>query len=265
MNLIEAFVPQDHPLRGIDRFLDLSDVRPLLSPFYSLHGRPSIDPELMIRMLLLGYCMGNRSVRRLCQEVNVNLAYRWNCRLDLADPVPDYSTFSKNRHDRCRESGLFRQLFDAVLQRCMDDGLVGGHSFDVDASLIPANANQMRGTDGKKGLPSDLTSRAVDEDTETLDHVALGAATKVIHKYISSVDPAARWTGADGVPILCLFYQLLGGFGQCGHWDVEPTAPMRPAEARAGRDMIDRIQDRFGIKPDKLLGDTGYGSAEMLG
>ena len=95
---IEGFVPLDHPVRGIDRFLDLSDVRPLLAPFYRSGGRPSIDPELMIRMLLLGYCMGIQSERRLCDEVHVNLAYRWFCRLDLTDAVPDHSTFSKNRH-----------------------------------------------------------------------------------------------------------------------------------------------------------------------
>jgi transposase len=125
---IEGFVPLDHPVRGIDRFLDLSHVRPLPAPFYSSGGRPSIDPELMIRMLLLGYCMGIRSERRLCEEVHVNLAYRWFCRLDLTDAVPDHSTFSKNRHGRFRESGLFRHLFETVLQRCMDEGLVGGHN-----------------------------------------------------------------------------------------------------------------------------------------
>jgi len=194
---IEGFVPLDHPVRGIDRFLDLSHVRPLLAPFYSSGGRPSTDPELMIRMLLLGYCMGIRSERRLCEEVHVNLAYRWFCRLDLTDAVPDHSTFSKNRHGRFRESGLFRHLFETVLQRCMDEGLVGGHSFGVDASLIPANANQTRGIDGKEGLPPDLTSRAVDEYLETLDDAAFGAATDAIPKYVSPVDPAARWTGAD--------------------------------------------------------------------
>ena len=200
---IEGFVPQDHPVHGIDRFLDLTDVRPLLAPYYSAHGRPSIDPELMIWMLLLCYCMGTRSERRLCEEVHVNLAYRWFCRLDLADPVPDHSTFSKTRHGRFRQSGLFRHMFEVVLQRCIDEGLVGGHSFGVDASLIPANAPQTRGIDSKEGLPSDLTSRAVDEYLETLDDVAFGSATKVVPKYISPADPAARWTGLTEVrPIL---------------------------------------------------------------
>jgi transposase len=94
---LERHVPPDHLLRSIDRFVDLSDIREHLRPFYSETGRPSIDPELMIRMLIIGYCMGIRSERRLCEEVHLNLAYRWFCRLGLDGEVPDHSTFSKNR------------------------------------------------------------------------------------------------------------------------------------------------------------------------
>ena len=263
---IEDFVPQDHLMRGIDRFLDLTDVRPLLAPFYSSHGRPSIDPELMIRMLLLGYCMGIRSERRLCEEVHVNLAYRWFCRLDLADAVPDHSTFSKNRHGRFRESGLFRHLFETVLERCIDEGLVGGESFGVDASLIPANANQTRGIESKEGLPPDLTARVVDEYLEMLDDAAFGASTKVVPKYISPVDPAARWTGADGgAAFFAYSTNYMVDLDNAVIVDVEPSVPIRTAEAFAARRMIDRITNRFAMTPDKLVGDTGYGSAEMLG
>lgn len=263
---IEDFVPQDHLMRGIDRFLDLTDVRRLLAPFYSSHGRPSIDPELMIRMLLLGYCMGIRSERRLCEEVHVNLAYRWFCRLDLADAVPDHSTFSKNRHGRFRESGLFRHLFEIVLQRCIDEGLVGGHSFGVDASLIPANANQTRGIESKEGLPPELTARVIDEYLETLDDAAFGGSTKVVPKYISPVDPAARWTGADGgAAFFAYSTNYMVDLDNAVIVDVEPSVPIRTAEAFAARRMIDRIADRFDMAPDKLVGDTGYGSAEMLG
>jgi transposase len=263
---IEEFVPQDHPMRGIDRFLDLTEVRPMLAPYYSSHGRPSIDPELMIRMLLLGYCMGIRSERRLCEEIHVNLAYRWFCKLDLADPVPDHSSFSKNRHGRFRESGLFRHLFETVLQRCMDEGLVGGHSFGVDASLIPANANQTRGIDSKEGLPPELTSRVLDEYLETLDDAAFGGSTKVVPKYISPVDPAARWTGADGgAAFFAYSTNYMVDLDNAVIVDVEPSVPIRTAEAFAARRMIDRVTDRFDMTPDKLVGDTGYGSAEMLG
>ena len=123
---LEDHVPGDHLLRSINRFVDLGDMRSHLRPFYSDIGRPSVDPELMVRMLLIGYIMGIRSERRLCDEVHVNLAYRWFCRLDLGDPVPDQSTFSKNRHGRFRESDLFRQLFESVVARCIKEGVVGG-------------------------------------------------------------------------------------------------------------------------------------------
>ena len=111
---LDSHVSPDHLLRGIDRFLDLSDLRRHLASFYSHTGRPSIDPELMVRMLLIGYCFGIRSERRLCEEVHLNLAYRWFCRLGLEDAVPDHSSFSKNRHGRFRDSDAFRQLFEGL-------------------------------------------------------------------------------------------------------------------------------------------------------
>src|SRR5690242_4198102 len=138
---LERHVPADHLLRSIDRFVELGEVRQELAPFYSSIGRPSINPELMIRMLIVGYCYGIRSERRLCEEVHLNLAYRWFCRLGLEDAVPDHSTFSKNRHGRFRESGVFRWVFDEVVRRCMAAGLVKGEGFAVDASLIAANAS----------------------------------------------------------------------------------------------------------------------------
>ena len=153
---LERHVPVDHLLRSIDRFVELGELRRELAGFYSAIGRPSIAPELMIRMLLVGYCFGIRSERRLCEEVHLNLAYRWFCRLGLNGEVPDHSTFSKNRHGRFRESDLLRRLFETILRRCIDQGLVGGESFAVDASLIKADANRQNGIEGEKGLPPKL-------------------------------------------------------------------------------------------------------------
>ena len=143
---LEDHVPKDHLLRGIDRFLDLSELRGQLAPFYSHTGRPSIDPVLMIRMLVIGYSFGIRSERRLCEEVHLNLAYRWFCRLGLSEAVPDHSTFSKNRHGRFRQSDAFRIVFETVLRRCMAEGLVRGEGFAIDASVIKADANLVMGS-----------------------------------------------------------------------------------------------------------------------
>ena len=147
---LERHVPAEHLLRSVDRFVDLDGVRCELAPFYSEVGRPSVDPELMIRMLIVGYCFGIRSERRLCEEVHLNLAYRWFCRLGLEDPVPDHSTFSKNRHGRFRDSDTLRFVFEQVLERCVREGLVGGEGFAIDASLVNADANRQRGVPGDK-------------------------------------------------------------------------------------------------------------------
>src|SRR5438477_1182971 len=193
---LERHVPVDHLLRSIDRFVDLSGVRAHLRPFYSEIGRPSIAPELMIRMLLVGYCFGIRSERRLCEEVHLNLAYRWFCRLGLEGDVPDHSTFSKNRHGRFRDSDLLRRLFETVLQRCIEEGLVGGEGFAVDASLIQADASDRNRVEGAAGLPPDAAGRAVEQYLAVLDDAVFGAATEVTPKFIAPADPAARWTAA---------------------------------------------------------------------
>src|SRR6516164_60829 len=190
---LEDWVPSDHLLRKIDAVLDLSSLRHELVPFYSHTGRPSVDPELMLRMLLVGYCYGLRSERRLCDETHLNLAYRWFCRLGLEGAVPDHSTFSKNRHGRFRDSDLLRRLFESVLQRCITEGLVGGEGFAVDASLIQADASDRNRVEGAAGLPPDAAGRAVEEYLATLDDAAFGAATEVTPKFIAPADPATWW------------------------------------------------------------------------
>src|SRR3954467_38382 len=189
---LERHVPADHMLRAIDGFVDLEGVRAHLATFYSPTGRPSIAPELLIRMLIVGYCFGIRSERRLCQEIHLNLSHRWFCRLGLDGDVPDHSTFSKNRHGRFRDSDVLRHVFETVVRRCMAEGLVGGEGFAVDASLIKADANRQSGVRGAEGLDPIRSRRAVREYLAVLDDAAFGAATSVTPKYFAPVDPAAR-------------------------------------------------------------------------
>jgi len=261
---LERHVPSDHMLRSIDRFVDLSGVRAHLEPYYSAMGRPSIDPELMIRMLLVGYCFGIRSERRLCEEVHLNLAYRWFCRLGLDSEVPDHSTFSKNRHGRFRDSDLLRQVFETVVARCMAEGLVGGEGFAVDASVITADAHRQRGVTGTGALdPS--SNRAVTEYLAVLNDAAFGGATPVEPKFVSPTDPAARWTAASGGPAFYAYSDnYLIDLKHAVIMDVQATTAVRQAEVTAARTMIARTAERFDARPTRLAADTGYGSAEML-
>jgi IS5 family transposase len=220
----------------------------------------------MIRMLLVGYCFGIRSERRLCEEVHLNLAYRWFCRLGLDGDVPDHSTFSKNRHGRFRESDLLRRVFEAVLRRCMDEGLVGGENFAVDASLIRADANRQKGIEGDKWVAPQAANHAAQEYLAVLDDAAFGAATEVTPKFISPADPAARWTGAHGGQAFFAYStNYLIDTDNAIIMDVEATTAIRQAEVLAAKRMIERTMESLALRPRRLLGDSAYGSAEMLG
>ena len=272
---LDDHIPSNHLLRGVDRFLDLNQLREHLSPFYSHTGRPSIDPELMVRMLIVGYCFGIRSERRLCEEVHLNLAYRWFCRLGLEDQVPDHSTFSKNRHGRFRDSDTLRHVFESVLRRCMSEGLIGGEGFAVDASVIKADASRARGMDGDAPLDwsqGDAPTRAVREYLEALEANAAEendtpSPTKSAAppRRVSPTDPAARWTAAPGGPAFYAYstnylIDLRAGIIM----DVEATPAYRSQEVESTKTMIDRVEQRLHLKPQRLVGDTAYGTGALL-
>jgi transposase len=259
---LEKHIPEDHLLRQIDQFLDFDPVRVHLDPFYSHTGRPSIDPELMIRMLLIGYCYGIRSERRLCDEIRYNLAYRWFCRLGLEDEVPDHSTFSKNRHGRFREADLLRLVFDTVVQRCNDEGLIKGEGFATDASYIKADASRQRMVDGPVDWQPDPTqSRAV---REYLDALESDPSARRPQKKVSTTDPMAQWAGDKGPGQFYYSNNYLIDIEHNVIVDVESTPSHRIAEVTSTRTMVDRVEENLDIKPDRLIADTAYGSAAML-
>ena len=261
-------VPEDHLVRKIDAALDLSWLRSELAPYYSSTGRPSIDPELMIRMLVVGYVFAIRSERLICREVQVNLAYRWFCKLGIEDTIPDHSAFSRARHERFRQGHVFRRVFERVVEACIAADLVGGDGFAVDASLIQADANKQRsiaGGDWRKDRDPAKSNRAVKEYLETLNDTAWGAATDVVPKFVSPSDPAAQWTGAHKGPAFFAYannYLIDVKFGVIV--DVEASRAIRQAEVGAARTMIERTGERFGLKPERLAADTAYGAAPML-
>jgi transposase len=261
-------VPEDHLVRKVDAALDLSWLRGDLAPHYSSIGRPSIDPELMIRMLIVGYIFAIRSERLICREVQVNLAYRWFCKLGIEDAIPDHSAFSRARNERFREGEVFRRVFERVVEACIAAGLIGGEGFAVDASLIVADANKQRsiaGEDWRRDRDPKRSSRAVKEYLATLDDTAWGAASDVVPKFVSPSDPAAQWTGAHKGPAFFAYsdnYLIDVKFGVIV--DVEASRSIRQAEVGAAKTMIERTEERFGLKPERLAADTAYGGASML-
>jgi hypothetical protein len=179
--------------------------------------------------------------------------------------VPDHSTFSKNRHGRFRESDLLRRLFETVLQRCIDEGLVGGEGFAVDASLIQADASERNRVEGTAGLPPDAAGRAVEEYLAVLDDAAFGAASEVTPKFIAPADPATRWTAAHRGPAFFAYSaNYLIDVDNAIIVDVEATTAIRQAEILAAKRMVDRSMESFDLYPTRLIGDTAYGAAEML-
>ena len=266
---LEGRIPARHLLRRINPTVTriLADLRERLEPFYSEIGRPSIDPELMIRMLIVGYCYGIRFERRLCEEVELHLAYRWFCRLDLDDKVPDHSTFSVNRHGRFREGHTFRHVFEAVVRACMNAGLVKGEGFAVDASVMEADASRYHGVtpeEAEWSAPGHQT-RAVAEFLGALDDDDPTADRKP-PKVISLSDPCSAWTAKANKRVQFgygLNYLIDTENGIVV--DVEATPARTYDEVAAARTMIERTEERMGLKPQRLVADTAYGTGKFLG
>ena len=235
---LERRIPAGHLLRRMDPVVTriLIELREKLVTFYSEIGRPSIDPELMIRMLIIGYCYGTRSERRLCEEVELHLAYRWFCRLDLDDQVPDHSTFSVNRHGRFRDSDILRQVFEAVVRACMDAGLVKGEGFAIDASVIEANASRYHGKapDEIDWSVPERQTRAAAEFLAGLDDEDPDANRKP-PKLISPSDPCSAWTAKANKRVQ-FGYGLNYGTSRFLDWLVSrriaPHIPVRDASER---------------------------------
>src|SRR5208337_1118253 len=266
---LEKRIPERHLLRRINPIVTriLGECRGKLEPFYSEIGRPSIAPELMIRMLIVGYCYGIRFERKLCEEVELHLAYRWFCRLDLDAKVPDHSTFSVNRHGRFRDSDLFRQVFEAVVWACMNARLVKGEAFAVDASVMEADASRYHAKAPDEidwSLPERQT-RAVAEFLGALDDEDADADRK-LPKAISPVDPCSAWTAKANKRVQFGYgLNYLIDIEHAVIVDVEATPARTYDEVAATKTMIKRTEQTQGLKPKRLLADTAYGTGKFLG
>ena len=267
---LEDRIPENHLLRRMNVFVAaaLSDLHKELEPYYSDIGRPSVDPELMIRMLIVGYCYGLRSERRLTQEVELHLAYRWFCKLDLDDEIPHHSTFSANRLGRFRESDLLRHIFERVVWSAMAIGLVKGEGFAVDASVLEANASRYH---GKAPEELDWTdkqrqTRAIAEYLAALDETAEPNPDRKVPKVISPSDPSSAWTAKANKRVQFGYgLNYLIDIENAVIIDVEATPARTYDEVEATKTMIDRTEACFDLKPRRLAADTAYGTGKFLG
>ena len=266
---LEDRIPADYLLRKIDKVLDLGWLRSELAPFYSHTGRPSVDPELMIRMLMVGYCYSIRSERRLCREIELNLAYRWFCRLGLEDAVPDHSTFSVNRHGRFRESEVFRRIFESVVRACMAAGLVGGEGFAVDASVIEANASRFKRLTEAETIDwtdEQKARRPIAKYLAALESENAPTNPERAPKAVSPSDPCAAWTtrgrfkAAFAYSLNCLI-----DLQEAVIVDIAATPTRISKEVDATETMLERARDRFDLQPKRIAADVAYGTGEMLG
>ena len=273
---LDKAVPTDHLVRQIDGVLNLDWVHKELVPYYSHTGRPSIDPVLMIRMLIVGYVFALRSERRLCSEVRVNLAYRWFCKLGIDDDVPDHSVFSRARHERFRQSDALRRVFEEVVAKCIAAGLVGGEALSVDASLIRADAGKKKRVHGDEPIAwpkPEEASRAVREYLATLDAAHHDEETRSggsgkrgkPPKEVSLTDPQAAWVARKGTdPFFAYDANYLIDNKAGIIVDAEGTRANRIAEIAVAETMIERVEERFKLRPRRLAGDTVYGAARLL-
>jgi len=265
---LDDVIPANHLLRRLDVFVTavLGDLHAELQPFYSDIGRPSVDPELMMRMLIVGYCYGIRHERRLCEEVRLHLAYRWFCKLDLDDKVPHHSTFSENRLNRFRESDILRHVFERVVAACMARGLVKGEGFAVDASVMEANASRYHGKapDEIDWSQAKRQSRAVADYLAALEQEEPNPERKA-PKVISLSDPASAWTAKANKRVQFGYgLNYLVDVENAVIVDVEATPARTYDEVLASQTMIERSQARLGLKPKQLIADTAYGTGKFL-
>ena len=263
---LEEQIPTDHLLRMIDGHVDFSFVREQLKDFYSPTGRPSIDPEVLLRLLLVGYLYGITSERRLMDEVRMHLAYRWFTRLGFDQEIPDHSTFSKNRHGRFRQSGVFRKVFEEIVRCCLEAGLVEGRNLAVDGTLVGANASQQSRVPRERLVEAAKLSRTVQEyltELELQNPVPDSERSTKLQEKVSATDPDATWAVKSGPATLGYYDNYLVDTTSRVILSVDATPALFSQETLAARRMVEHI-GQFGIQPQNLAADKAYGSGKFL-
>jgi transposase len=276
----EELIPENHILRLINRYVDFSFIRPKVEHLYSHTGRPSVDPDVMMRMLLLGYLFGITSERRLCEEVGMHMGYRWFVGLSLEEKIPDHSTFSKNRHGRFKQSGIYQQIFDQIVHQCIEKCLVKGDHLTVDSTLVKANASFKNLEPIVVSLKPEQYIEKVDKENpvsekpesehpevwEPKDDFA-HSGVKISNKtHRSRIDPDSRIARKSN------FSETYLGHGVTYVMDnksrvivgADRNLPNRNADAKTAVELVGRLKWNYHLTPRTLGADKGYATGVFV-
>ena len=262
---LEDQVPENHLLRLIDKHISFDFVREQLKVTYSETGRPSIDPELLLRILLIGYLYGITSERRLVEELRMHLAWRWFTGLSFDQEIPHHSTFSKNRHGRFQESKLFEQLFEQIVRQCMEQGLVEGKQLSVDGTFVEANAAKESRIPRERMAEAAQVKHSLRQYLKELEEQ--NPVEEPVHKQdqVSTTDPDSTYATKGGTPARLGYYDnYLVDNHSCVIVGVQATAARMSQETVAAQDMITRLAHWQGREAESVAADTTYGNGEFL-
>ena len=263
---LEDQVPETHLLRLIDKHISFAFVREKLKESYSEIGRPSIDPELLLRILLIGYLYGITSERKLVEELRMHLAWRWFTGLGFDQEIPHHSTFSKNRHGRFQESKLlFEQLFEEIVRQCVEVGLVQGDNLSVDGSFVEANASK------ESRIPREQLAEAAQVNQTVRQYLGelekQNPTEEPVHEQelVSTTDPDSTYATKGGTAARMGYYNnYLVDNPSCVIVGVQATAARMSQETVAAKEMIARFAEWQGCDPESVGADTTYGNGEFL-
>ena len=262
---LEDQVPESHLLRLIDQHVSFEFVRAQLKYSYSENGRPSIDPELLLRILLIGYLYGITSERKLVEELRMHLAWRWFTGLGFDQEIPHHSTFSKNRHGRFQESKLFEQLFEQIVKQCVEVGLVQGNHLSVDGSFVEANASKESRIPREQLKEAAQVNHTVRQYVQELEQQ--NPLEEPVHQQdqVSTTDPDSTYATKGGTPARLGYYDnYLVDNHSCVIVGVQATAARMSQETVAAQDMIGRFTQWQGREPASVAADATYGNGEFL-
>jgi len=258
-------VPETHLLRLIEKHISFAFVREQLKDSYSETGRPSIDPELLLRILLLGYLYGITSERKLVEELRMHLAWRWFTGLGFDQEIPHHSTFSKNRHGRFQESKLFEQLFEQIVRQCVEVGLVQGNHLSVDGSFVEANAAKESRIPREQLGEAAQVHHTVRQYLKELEQQNPVEAPVHEQDQVSTTDPDSTYATKGSTPARLGYYDnYLVDNQSCVIVGVQATAARMSQETVAAQDMLTRFAQWQGREPESVAADTTYGNGEFL-